>query len=94
MSATTSQQNPQTKEARLRATQKPEVPQHEAKISKDVLQRLGAMEGQQLWAEHQGRRSELKARVAEVPGDRIELHPEDFKTLGLSEGEELVLRPR
>lgn len=94
MSQTTPMQNQQAKEAKLRASQKPEVPQHEAKISKDVLQRLGVADGQELWAEYQGKRAQVRVRAAEVPLDRVELHPEDLKTLGMAEGSELVLKTK
>ncbi len=93
MSQATPQQPKQSAEAILRARQKTELPLHEARLSKDVLQRLGVSEGQEIAAEASGRRAQVKARAGEVPQDRVDLHPEDMKNLGLAEGSELTLRP-
>jgi formylmethanofuran dehydrogenase subunit D len=93
MSEPTTQQSQQSREARLRARQKTELPLHEARLPKDILQRLGVSEGEEISAEASGRRAQVKARAGEVPFDRIELHPEDMKNLGLAEGSELTLKP-
>jgi formylmethanofuran dehydrogenase subunit D len=93
MSQATSQHSQEAREAKLRVSQKAELPQREARVSKDILQRLGVSEGQEVLAEASGRRAQVKARAGEIPADRIELHPEDMKNLGLAEGSELTLKP-
>lgn len=93
MSQPTPQQSQQAKEAILRAREKAELPVHEARLSKDTFQRLGVAEGQEISAEASGRRAQIRARAGEVPQDRIDLHPEDMKNLGLAEGSEVTLKP-
>jgi hypothetical protein len=87
---------PQTqisKEVKVRAMTMAPLPPRVAIVSKDILERLEVADGNDVWAEYQGKRAQVTARAGAVPIDRIELHPEDLKTLGISEGTELVLRP-
>jgi hypothetical protein len=82
-----------SKEVKVRAMTMAPLPLRVAIVSKDVLERLEVADGKDVWAEYQGKRAHVTARAGAVPVDRIELHPEDLKTLGITEGTELVLRP-
>lgn len=74
------------KEARVRAILMPTIPRHVAIVSKDALQQLGSCDGEELRAEHRGRGAKVVARAGAVPAYRVELHPNDLKTLGISNG--------
>ncbi len=81
------------KEARVRAILMPALPEHVAIVSKDVLQQLDSSDGEELRAEYRGRRAKVIARAGTVPADRVELHPNELKALGISDGTELFLMP-
>lgn len=79
-------------EARLRASQRPDVPKGEARIPREVLPKLGIAEGQNVAVEYQGKRAQVRVKTPPLQPDRLECNPEDLRTIGAPDGAEVILK--
>lgn len=79
-------------EAKLRISQRPEVAKGEARIPKEVLAKLGIIEGQNMAVEYMGKRAQVRVRTPPTQPDRLECNPEDLRTIGAPDGAEVILK--
>lgn len=76
-----------TQEAKFRTAMSEKVPKGEARLPRELFQRLGVTEGERLSIEYEGRKTQVRAVSGALPW--AECNPEDIRAIGASSGAEL-----